>query len=154
MEFTYKVEQYIQSENRLFVVYTPTDTSLPAWGNWVAVDDSMNEDAIKQAIVQAVPLFRWQSSEITAAKNLINHSETATFVPPAVTEQEAFQEPSLAKQERMRRDFLLRQSDWTVLPDAPISEQRRQAFLAYRQLLREIPQQSGFPDNIVWPEKP
>jgi hypothetical protein len=49
------------------------------------------------------------------------------------------------------RDFLLIQSDWTMLPDAPTD---KKAWKAYRQALRDITQQPGFPDNIVWPTKP
>lgn len=49
------------------------------------------------------------------------------------------------------RDSLLAQSDWTMLPDAPTD---KKAWKAYRQALRDITQQPGFPDNIVWPTKP
>lgn len=49
------------------------------------------------------------------------------------------------------RDFLLTQSDWTMLLDVPTD---KKAWKAYRQALRDITQQPGFPDNIVWPTKP
>lgn len=49
------------------------------------------------------------------------------------------------------RDSLLTQSDWTILPDAPTD---KKAWKAYRQALRDITKQPGFPDNITWPTKP
>jgi len=52
---------------------------------------------------------------------------------------------------RSQRDSLLKQSDWTQLPDAPVDQS---AWATYRQALRDVPQQSGFPDNVTWPEEP
>lgn len=52
---------------------------------------------------------------------------------------------------RAERNKLLAECDWTQMADAPVD---REAWAAYRQLLREIPEQSGFPSEIIWPEKP
>ena len=38
--------------------------------------------------------------------------------------------------------------------DYPIDAETRAAVSAYRQALRDVPQQEGFPYAIVWPEKP
>jgi hypothetical protein len=37
---------------------------------------------------------------------------------------------------------------------AALSEQQRAELAAYRIALLNVPQQSGFPDNVVWPSKP
>jgi hypothetical protein len=55
---------------------------------------------------------------------------------------------------RAKRDGLLRDTDITQLPDADICEDCREAFRGYRQLLREVPEQPGFPYAVDWPEKP
>jgi len=61
-------------------------------------------------------------------------------------------DPEKIKEEiRDQRDSLLKQSDWTQLPDAPVDQS---AWATYRQALRDVPQQSGFPDNVTWPEEP
>jgi len=52
---------------------------------------------------------------------------------------------------REQRDLLLQQSDWTQVPDAPVNAA---SWATYRQALRDVPSQSGFPDNITWPTKP
>ena len=52
---------------------------------------------------------------------------------------------------RVRRDDLLVQSDWTQLPDTPAD---KTAWATYRQQLREITSQPGFPLDIVWPVAP
>jgi hypothetical protein len=54
--------------------------------------------------------------------------------------------------ERCRRDALLAATDWTQLPDVP--EATRNAYVAYRQALRDVPAQEGFPNDIVWPVAP
>jgi hypothetical protein len=154
MNFTYVIENYIQSEKRLFVVYTPTDTTLPPWGNWVQIDDGMTEDQIKESVIQAFPKFRWDNVEITAAKNLVNHSATATFQPAPEPVTPVHSQPTPEQMARRQRNNFLFMSDWAVLPDAPLSDVKKAEYLVYRQALRDVPEQSGFPENIVWPTKP
>lgn len=48
----------------------------------------------------------------------------------------------------------LRNSDWAVLPDVPMTSGKRQEWIEYRRGLREIRLQVGFPDSIVWPIRP
>lgn len=57
-----------------------------------------------------------------------------------------------AENYRLQRDSLLKDSDWTQLADIP--QAIRDTWAAYRQLLRDLPQQSGFPNNITWPTAP
>ena len=52
---------------------------------------------------------------------------------------------------RTQRDQLLKDSDWTQVADAPVD---KQAWATYRQALRDVTQQSGFPWTINWPTKP
>ena len=52
---------------------------------------------------------------------------------------------------RAERDRLLAASDWTQVADAPADAT---AWATYRQALRDVPQQSGFPDSVVWPDRP
>ena len=59
-----------------------------------------------------------------------------------------------AEEARAERDKLLAETDWTQVLDAPIDAETREAYRAYRQALRDIPEQEGFPDTITWPELP
>lgn len=52
---------------------------------------------------------------------------------------------------RYQRYILLSQTDWTQLPDSPLSGQEKEDFKIYRQALRDITKDS---DNIVWPTLP
>jgi hypothetical protein len=60
---------------------------------------------------------------------------------------------------RVRRDYELEDSDGkaTVPPDAPPGSkaaQHAEAWRVYRQALRDVPQQPGFPFDVVWPQWP
>jgi len=57
---------------------------------------------------------------------------------------------ALATSERAKRDALLAGTDYLALSDATLSS----AMTTYRQQLREVPQQSEFPNTISWPTKP
>jgi hypothetical protein len=52
---------------------------------------------------------------------------------------------------RTDRNRRLAESDWTQLPDAPAD---KEIWASYRQELREVTNQAGFPWNITWPEAP
>jgi len=53
-----------------------------------------------------------------------------------------------------KRQRLLYQSDWTQIPNNPLTAEQQTAWATYRQELRDIPQQSGYPFNVVWPVAP
>lgn len=72
---------------------------------------------------------------------------TADYVPPSQDEVDA----AAAAKVRADRDALLAASDWTQMPDAPVD---RDAWAAYRQALRDVPQQAGFPHDVAWPVAP
>ena len=53
---------------------------------------------------------------------------------------------------RLLRNDLLANTDWTQMVD--VSQTVKDKYTAYRQALRDVPSQSGFPENIQWPTKP
>ena len=52
----------------------------------------------------------------------------------------------------IKRKVLLQESDWTQMPDVEISTKTQWA--TYRQSLRDITDQPGYPYSIVWPTAP
>jgi len=56
-----------------------------------------------------------------------------------------------AGQVRAERNDKLTASDWTQVADAPVD---KQAWATYRQALRDVTAQSGFPWTITWPDAP
>jgi hypothetical protein len=56
-----------------------------------------------------------------------------------------------AKAIRTERNKRLADCDWTQLTDAPVDAT---AWASYRQALRDVTAQAGFPWEVVWPEQP
>lgn len=56
-----------------------------------------------------------------------------------------------ASEVRSLRNQALTASDWTQVADAPVDAA---AWAAYRAELRAVPEQAGFPSDVVWPTEP
>lgn len=91
------------------------------------------------------------------------------FGPVAQFQPVIFTPKQVSDAIKVERDHLLSQTDWTQLPDVP--QQTKALWGAYRQTLRDIPQQAGFPwydktvvetdfgfeidlSSVPWPIKP
>lgn len=59
-----------------------------------------------------------------------------------------------AAEVRAKRDYLLNKTDFYVSGDYPISAEDLAKVKAYRQALRDIPEQDGFPETVTWPDEP
>jgi hypothetical protein len=57
----------------------------------------------------------------------------------------------LATEARLKRTHLLAASDWTQVADAPVNQG---VWATYRQALRDVPSQAGFPHSVAWPTAP
>ena len=92
-----------------------------------------------------------------ARTKLIN-GEVIPFTPEEEAEWDAMEaeyaagaNDRAAAEIRTERDAKLTESDWTQVVDAPVDQA---AWATYRQALRDIPEQSGFPNEVNWPNKP
>jgi hypothetical protein len=61
-------------------------------------------------------------------------------------------EEELSEEIRYHRNRLLLSSDWTQTSDVP--EKLKSAWKEYRQSLRDITKQPGFPCDVAWPKEP
>ncbi|MHA3059901.1 tail fiber assembly protein [Acinetobacter sp. ANC 4636] len=77
--------------------------------------------------------------------------------------QPALISPDLSVEMRLKRDRLLSDTQWLVQrhrdqievsDPTTLTADQYKALLTYRQALRDVPTQSGFPSNIVWPSYP
>ena len=77
--------------------------------------------------------------------------EIAEYDARLVAEEAARPARALAEL-REQRNALLAASDWTQLPDAPTANAA--AWRLYRQALRDLPEQTVYPDAPQWPTAP
>ena len=64
--------------------------------------------------------------------------------------------PDYEKENRFHRSALLYGSDWTQMPDSPLSESKKTEWATYRQALRDLPTNSNWPnlEDGDWPTEP
>lgn len=57
---------------------------------------------------------------------------------------------------RGQRDLLLRESDWTQMPDSPLTDAQKASWATYRQSLRDLSDHENWPFllDTDWPTKP
>jgi hypothetical protein len=55
---------------------------------------------------------------------------------------------------RGHRNELLARCDWTQIPDAALTLEEKQSWAAYRQSLRNIPQDFQLADDVIFPNPP
>lgn len=60
----------------------------------------------------------------------------------------------IAERVRRERDGKIAATDYLAMPDYPLCEEDRAVVTAYRQALRDVPTQEGFPRKVVWPDVP
>jgi hypothetical protein len=86
---------------------------------------------------------------------LIDGQWTQTWVVSDASVEEVEQRTNnQAVSVRAERNNLIAKCDWTQVDDTPLTNTKRQEWAAYRQSLRDITAQSGFPWQVVWPEQP
>ena len=95
---------------------------------------------------------RWVHTPADSPDNVA--SKDADVGDIAIYLTDAEYDTVLAASARQKRDRLIATTDYLVTPDYPIEPDRLAKVKTYRQALRDIPEQSGFPRNITWPEKP
>lgn len=125
----------------------PTVIDLP-------IDDQGNLPTgplLDQYLSGFIPTWYFDRQQKLAA-GVANASEIAALVEPETPIQPTTEQ--LAVVARTSRDLLLKETDWTQLPDAALDQLEKAAWVAYRQALRDVPQQNDFPNNIVWPISP
>jgi len=105
-----------------------------------------------QVPVEGTPVFDvdaqrwaqvWQAREMTG-EELLQHnaSRDAELLQRNVSQSAAV---------RAERNNMLKDSDWTQVADAPVD---KAAWATYRQALRDVTAQAGFPWTIIWPDAP
>lgn len=71
---------------------------------------------------------------------------SAVVIKPRDVEKETAEQ---ATNVRSTRDTLIAKTDWTQCAD--ISAAVKAQWVPYRKALRDVPQQAGFPFNVIWP---
>lgn len=93
-------------------------------------------------------VYRW------IERNIYNDIPGGATQAEQEAEHLAREQKALEQGARNMRDDCLRKSDWIVAKSLEQGVQIPEEWRAYRQALRDVTSQAGFPRNIVWPELP
>lgn len=63
-------------------------------------------------------------------------------------------EEELTDKVRRQRNRLIQATDFYLMPDYPSTEEGKKEVMAYRQALRDITEQEGFPREVKFPDMP
>ena len=139
IEYPYTLLQLRRDENTVSFPQNITNDILEAFGVYVVMQTPKPNDYTKNItegtpnLVDGVYYQNWAIEDST-------ESEIETKIQNKWNEI------------RNLRTELLKECDWTVLPDSPVGENRT-AWIQYRQELRNITSQEN-PFSIVWPIQP
>ena len=103
--------------------------------------------------MEFVYVYRDESGEITGSATQAENGEKMSVDNPEYVSWLTKVYPPVWSQIRIRRDELLKESDWTSIPDSDPNPSK-EAWLTYRKELRDIPQNFSTPEEVVWPNKP
>ena len=96
---------------------------------------------------------KWYTKYILGPVFTDTTDDTGNVTPAADNEAayKAAKDADQAKSVRASRDDKLKDCDWTQVADAPVD---KATWATYRQALRNVPTQAGFPWTITWPDAP
>ena len=112
-----------------------------------------------KSVVQEFKFWYWETEEMRAEwSNRGGYSKYSLINGELVLtdSNNTYRKNSAWITQRLRRNELLQETDWAVAPDSPLTAEKRAEWEAYRQALRDVPQNNDNPydEDIVWPDKP
>lgn len=156
-------ESVVVNEERKTTIKEPAKVPNPDYvPTWICVNVDNDEDA--QAFIDqgAKELTTEEIIEAFGSEEMVVWaSPSNTVVSPDGQKVESFTPPNigptkaeLEERVRTKRDSLIEETDYLLMSDYPISAEELVTVKTYRQALRDVPQQPGFPQEIQWPNKP
>ena len=105
--------------------------------------------------------YKTEKVELNSVAEMVRGEWVQGWTVTTMTaEEKAAKDAESAEAARQHRDALLQESDWVTVKAVDQNAQDNlgiqvpQVWLDYRQALRDITDQDGWPYNVTWPDKP
>lgn len=132
------------------------------WEKWVAQTYAKSISGITPEIINTFdsdPVFegpqaqptKYQTAFADGVEQIDGKWYTKYSVADMDAEAIAVVDANQATAMRKQRAEKLTETDWTQLTDAPVNSA---LWATYRQALRDVPTQEGFPWEVTWPTQP
>jgi hypothetical protein len=144
VDYPYSIQQLYGDNPDVSFPSSMPDEQLADWDMYpVTVDDEPVYDPSTQKVQQA------------AEPVLVDGAWVLTKTVVALTTEEVQDHNDVeAALARAQRNTLLAESDWVSIKAFDAGSVLDAEWSVYRQGLRDIPSQEGFPTNVIWPQKP
>ena len=119
----------------------------PVFESAQATGGTVYQYSMRQGVEQQAD-GKWYSKYVLGPIFVDNEDGTAAQQEAAYKAQKDAEQAVIVRADRNKK---LSDCDWTQLADAPVDDL---AWATYRQALRDIPNQEGFPWNVTWPTEP
>ena len=103
-------------------------------------------------VTQVAYTDNYTKNYVRSARNNGGTWEEQLIESDATDDQIAERTAAISNDVRYERNQKLSECDWTQANDSPLKA--ASAWTTYRQALRDVPAQSGFPHTVTWPTKP
>ena len=140
-QYPYNIYQLKMANPNVSFPANPTNALLQEFGMFRVATDAQPSVSNTQVLEEDPPIFSAEYQRWTQVWR----------VRDMTAEEVQQQNDSKALEIRTERNQKLSESDWTQLADAQID---KAIWATYRQALRDVPSQAGFPWTITWPEAP
>jgi hypothetical protein len=141
VQYPYNIYQLKMAHPNVSFPADPSDEALQAFGMCRVFFATQPTVSDTQVLEEDPPVFSTEDQRWTQVWRVRD-----------MTDEEVQQRnDSKASEIRTERNQKLSESDWTQLADAQID---KAAWATYRQALRDVPSQAGFPWTIEWPTQP
>lgn len=141
-KYPYSIEQLKKANPATSFPKNSSDTLLASFGMQRVFFSTQPSLTDTQVLEEGSPVFSTEDQRWTQVWTVRD------MTPEEISSREEGQASSV----RGQRDSLLVQSDWTQGKDIP--DNVSSTWAVYRQALRDIPGQTGFPWVIEWPTQP
>ena len=135
----YSVHQLLQDNPNTSFPASLSETTLNTWGVYSVVEATAPEVDYTKNLVESIIFKGGKWAQIWSVAN-------------ASAEETAERTSNKATEVRAERNLRLSSCDWTQTKDIP--ENVSSIWAMYRESLRNLPTQLGFPWAVIWPETP
>jgi hypothetical protein len=139
--YNYEIVSVDESAGVMEIIYTADGKPTQHIGARLPYE---NED-LESVVSVFAPIAVWEESSKVYAVPSVGASGSLASEVAVITEED---------QVRNIRNFKLAESDWRVLVSVEMNESLPIEWKLYRQELRDISNQEGFPSKVEWPIEP
>lgn len=106
-------------------------------------------------VTKVAKALGWQDNTVLISETEVSELNGWTYLKgyaPKKSEEQKLND--LATTIRSKRNSLLAETDYLLMPDYPISQEYLKKVKEYRQQLRDLTKQENFPQRVVFPDFP